>query len=72
MSRGGGAALPLNQLRQAGPVLIAEGSQGRGQHFEQLLRFAGGNPCPLLLGCRGEFFGKKLNLMSSFTGGGGM
>ena len=25
----------------ADPVLIAEGAQGRGQHFEQLLRFAG-------------------------------
>ena len=34
--------------------------------------FAGGNPCPLLLGCRGEFFGKKLSSMSSFTGGGGL
>ena len=36
-----GSVIPLNQLRQAGPVLIAEGSQGRGEHFEQLLRFAG-------------------------------
>ena len=39
--RWGSSVLPLNQLRQAGPVLIAEGSQRRGQHFEQLLRFAG-------------------------------
>ena len=36
-----GALLFFEQLRQAGPVLIAEGSQGRGKHFEQLLRFAG-------------------------------
>ena len=35
------SVLPLKQLRQAGSVLIAEGSQGRSQHFEQLLRFAG-------------------------------
>ena len=37
----GDLVLPLNQIRQAGLVLIAEGTQGRGQHFEQLLRFAG-------------------------------
>ena len=42
--RRGSSVLPLNQLRQAGSVLIAEGSQGRGEHFEQLLRFAGASP----------------------------
>ena len=36
-----GALLFFEQLRQAGHVLIAEGSQGRGQEFEQLQRFAG-------------------------------
>ena len=34
----GSSVLPLNQLRQASPVLIAEGSQARGRHFEQFLR----------------------------------
>ena len=61
-----GALLFFEQLGQAGPVLIAEGSQGRGQHFEQLLRFAGGNPCPLLLGCREGVIRKKAELDVQF------